>query len=634
MTESPDMRQLAIDLAARGFRVFPISQGGKTPALAADWKRIATTDHGNVMELWTDSVMEAAQPYNIGVALNLTDLVVDVDIRNGKVGAKSLHLLETLYEALPPTRETRSASGGRHLWFKVPPGLSFKGRLADDIDLKCFGRFVVAPGSVIPGVGTYEWANDILAADAPQWLIDLARAAPREKVTPGRQAVDKLDTPAAIAMAVDWLQHKAPNTGTYAVAARVKDFGISQEQCLELLMEHWVEPRDLGKDYGHVEFRVANAYRYGQNAIGSRSAEAEFADSLDQSQDRDLANAPSVKRKGKLYYERWRDIEPSHESPHLIDGWYDYGAMVVTYGDSNVGKTNVVMSQAFAIATGEPWCGSDVRHGLVVYVAAEGGRGLKKRAAAYRKKFGKDDIPFALVPCPVDLWRPTGDTKALIALIKQAEADFGLPCVMVVLDTLARVLAGGNENASEDMGALVMHCDRLRDATGATVHLIHHSGKNQAAGARGHSSLRAATDTEIEIGEGGSIKGTKQRDMDGTGELHFDLEVVTLGTDSRGRNITSVVAKVRKATEFEAKLTARHEAMLDVLETLMADEDGEIKPDKAVTWATWWEAAKGSVSGRKGAPASRQSLMRLRDDLSKSGWTVKVDADQWVSTRV
>ena len=70
---------------------------------------------------------------------------------------------------------------------------------------------------------------------------------------------------------------------------------------------------------------------------------------------------------------------------------------------------------------------------------------------------------------------------------------------LVVIDTLARALAGGNENAPEDMGALIGNAKRIQEATGAAVLFVHHSGKDTSRGSRGHSSLKGAADLEIEV---------------------------------------------------------------------------------------------------------------------------------------
>jgi hypothetical protein len=134
--------------------------------------------------------------------------------------------------------------------------------------------------------------------------------------------------------------------------------------------------------------------------------------------------------------------------------------------------------------------------------------------------------------------------KKLAASVKAAAEQSGLPCRLVILDTLARAMAGGDENSGKDMGDAVKSMDAIRAATSAHVMLIHHCGKNEALGARGHSSLRAAVDTEIEINrpEGekiSTVRVTKQRDLPAGDPMPFSLEPVTLGLNRRGNPITS-----------------------------------------------------------------------------------------------
>ena len=524
--------------------------------------------------------------------------------------------MEELYGELPNTHTIRTASGGEHRYYKVDKDDGpFSGKLATDIDIKTTGGFVVGPGSVVNGK-TYEVINDVPMADLPKAYVERAKRKERP-ITRDISDVE-LDTPKAIERAKDWLKRSAPDHGTYAVAAKVKDFGISREKCLELLMEDWVEAKELGKDVEHVEFRVNNAYQYGQNPVGSRSAEAEF-DPVEI----DDKPAPPKKRK-RLYYELLPKVELSTNSISLIDDWYDCGAMVVTYGESESGKTHVVLSQAFAIAAGQPWAGSDTRKGLVVYVAAEGGRGIKKRVVAWREKLQQPDIPFALVPCPIDLWSTPGDTKPLIKLIRAAEEECGCKAAMVVIDTLSRALAGGNENASEDMGAIVMHCDQIREATKATVHLVHHTGKSKASGARGHSSLRAATDTEIEISKG-SIKATKQRDMDHPKPLRFELETIKLGVDNRGKKITTALPVISMETEFTpTALSADQDTALDALEGTLDDSD---KSDIGLRHGEWFAEfclVHGVEKTAKGIKSKFNRLVREVQDSrkEKSTWSI------------
>jgi hypothetical protein len=98
------------------------------------------------------------------------------------------------------------------------------------------------------------------------------------------------------------------------------------------------------------------------------------------------------------------------------------------------------------------------------------------------------------------------------------------------------------------MGALVMNMDSIRAATGACVLFVHHSGKDQAKGARGHSSLRAAIDTEIEVvaEEGTEAKVAtvvKQREMPKGDKFAFSLGMVELGQNRHGEPVTTCLVK-------------------------------------------------------------------------------------------
>ncbi|MBB3997149.1 AAA family ATPase [Aureimonas pseudogalii] len=224
----------------------------------------------------------------------------------------------------------------------------------------------------------------------------------------------------------------------------------------------------------------------------------------------------------------------------LVKGLLDQGAMSVLYGESNSGKTFVMLDLAFHVATGRPWSGLKTTPMLVVYVAAEGGRGFAKRVAALKSRYGcVSAVDLKVLRSQVDLLRAEADLKPLIAALR----GLGRPIGFLVIDTLSRAMAGGDENSSVDMGATVKHLDALRAATGAHLAVVHHSGKNPAKGARGHSLLRAATDTEIEIADG-EIIVTKQRDLERSFRKSFVLDGVTLGVDDDGDPVTSATVRV------------------------------------------------------------------------------------------
>lgn len=246
-----------------------------------------------------------------------------------------------------------------------------------------------------------------------------------------------------------------------------------------------------------------------------------------------------------IYFE---DVRVNLDAADFIENVVTEGAMSVVYGESNCGKTFFMTDASLHVAAGKPWNGRAVEQGGVIYCALEGSHGISNRVAAFRQHYGLEDaiLPFAIIPVSINLLDPTADTSKLIEAIQAAAKKMAMPVKLVVLDTLSRALSGGNENAPDDMGALVNSIDKIRQATGAHVCGIHHSGKDAAKGARGHSLLRAATDTEIEITRADPQSPSvavvkKQREMEIEGTWAFTLQTVELGTNRRGKAVTSCV---------------------------------------------------------------------------------------------
>lgn len=280
------------------------------------------------------------------------------------------------------------------------------------------------------------------------------------------------------------------------------------------------------------------------------------------------------------------DLPEDYTPPdELIEGVLTVGAGSVIYGDSNSGKTFMVIDMACAIARGVPWMGRQVEQGLVVYVAAESPASVKGRLQAYQIHHGVKVPNFAIVTAPVNLHNNEIDTEALILAIKQVERLAGKPAKLVVGDTLARLSAGANENSGEDMGLVVQRFDRIRAETGAHFLLIHHSGKDAAKGARGHSSLRAAVDTEIEVQEtpaGRCAEVMKQRDLGTKGErIGFHLEQVHVGVTKWGKPASTCVVKPAEAPEKEAKGKRMGEVEGAVVEFLAQRKVGVRKAEVA-----------------------------------------------------
>lgn len=247
------------------------------------------------------------------------------------------------------------------------------------------------------------------------------------------------------------------------------------------------------------------------------------------------------------------DQLPAEFSPpdELIEGLFTAGDSSIVYGDSNSGKTFLMVDLAAAVARGVDWMGRRTEQGLVIFLAAESPASVRSRLQAYREYHGVPVPNFAIVQSPVDLFAGDVDTDAVIEVVRRLEKERGVKARLIVGDTLARLSAGANENAAQDMGLVVRRIDRIRAECHAHFTLIHHTGKNAANGARGWSGIRAAVDTEIEVQdlpEGRCLEVTKQRDLPSKGErIGFRLEPVTLGLTKWGTPASSCVVLAHDA---------------------------------------------------------------------------------------
>ncbi len=276
--------------------------------------------------------------------------------------------------------------------------------------------------------------------------------------------------------------------------------------------------------------------------------------------DRDGTDGETDRQPSPLPLVYFSDIHPNLDAADFVEGLLIEASMAVVYGESNCGKTFFMTDLGIHVAMGKPWRGREIELGGVIYCALEGSHGISNRVAAFRAHYKLDnlELPFAIIPSTIDMLNPAADTDRLIETIKIAAAAMLVPVRLVVIDTLSRALAGGNENAPNDMGALVTNTDKVRQATRAAVAYVHHSGKDTAKGARGHSLLRAATDTEIEVSRPdadfpSTAHVTKQREMEIEGAFSFRLEIVELGKNRRGKPVTSCVVVEADAPEGRDK---------------------------------------------------------------------------------
>lgn len=304
----------ALELAANGYRVFPLIPNGKTPWIK-NFTEEATTDVEKIKDWWIEPIMEFEKDFNIGIATSGYDdyqlIAIDVDDKNGKEGSKELEKIDLIHE-VPSTFVQITASGGKHLIYKTPVAVKQGADvLAKGLDIRSKGGYVVGIGSMIDGRPYHGPIT--LPSEAPQWLIDICGKAPEKKKAD--VAIVDINEDAAKTRAIDYLENHAPlsvegssgDQTAYVVACRLKDIGIGDGIALELMLDHWNDRCSPPWDEEGLEKKILNAYLYGNEAVGASAPEAQFERITHEPSEESLSYLQKMNKEYALVY-----MEGSH----------------------------------------------------------------------------------------------------------------------------------------------------------------------------------------------------------------------------------------------------------------------------------------------------------------------------------
>jgi hypothetical protein len=178
--------------AHHGMHVFPCRPGTKLPATPKGFKD-ATTSIDQIDRWWLMN-----PNYNIGIACGASGLVV-IDFDTHKSGVHTDILFDE--DDLVNSVMSKTPHGGTHVWFTQPSDMTLsnaRGELPQHVDVRGEGGYILAPPSVIPGVGAYRFVDghrptDVSLSPLPTDVLRLL--IPSENVVRHRQVADRSDQP-------------------------------------------------------------------------------------------------------------------------------------------------------------------------------------------------------------------------------------------------------------------------------------------------------------------------------------------------------------------------------------------------------------------------------------------------------
>jgi hypothetical protein len=328
----------------------------------------------------------------------------------------------------------------------------------------------------------------------------------------------------------------------------------------------------------------------------------------------------------------WNDLATVVPPDRLVRKLLGTNTLALIYGEPGSGKTFLATDLGMHLAIDRVWFGRSVTAGAVLYVACEGVAGLSNRLAAFRRMHDLPaEVPFAVIPAAVNLGPDGQDAQRVIDAANTVKERTGRTVQLIVIDTLARAMWGGDENSAKDMSGFIRACDRVRDATEATVLIVHHSGKTKQSGARGSSALIAAVDTAIEVANDGGVMRTakviKQKDGDEGVVFSFALQIVEVGRDEDGEIISTCIVQPSEEVAKQAPPpSSQQERAMTVLRRVLA-EVGEDPPNsvtfpavKVVTVKQFRDTLKGAgVTARDKSSSERTQWRRIKKNLCDKG---------------
>ena len=160
------------------------------------------------------------------------------------------------------------------------------------------------------------------------------------------------------------------------------------------------------------------------------------------------------------------DIEPYDDKDFwLIEDFWQNGSVGIVGAPSKSFKSTLTLNLACAVATGRPFDGRKVKQGPVLIVQGENSLSIEQ--SKIYSITGETDLPIYFVDSNWDM------TK--IMLLKDTIIKHGIK--LLIIDPMYLLFGAGDINKHQDITERLTKLSLLRDQTGCSIMLVHHSRK-------------------------------------------------------------------------------------------------------------------------------------------------------------
>lgn len=338
------------------------------------------------------------------------------------------------------------------------------------------------------------------------------------------------------------------------------------------------EAREIGrliKEHGNKEIVLRKALIINETRISPPEPTQEIVRQVNNLWDKHLKEnpnfVPTQKKLSRFNLVTKADYEKQGDMEWLVDGLIVRKTINMIVGKSGDTKSFLALHMGLGLAHKRDFfqLDSDIDDEIpVLFNALEGAYGLKNRIDGWCKYFDKEHPDNFSVLEGNPILNNDDSVDEYIEYLQSINFKDGV----LFIDTYNQATPSMNENDAGATGQVMANCQRIIQVTGATIFLIHHSGKSEDSEYRGSSAIMGAMDTMIGVKSTGkdwyewTIKKIKDGEI-GT-SYKYQTHQVSLGETAKGKPKNTLIIKegnITKAKGQRQKLATKQQWVFDLI---------------------------------------------------------------------